>query len=155
MAKKKKKDTSDYKHWKVVTSCMLKASAEEVWDMVGGFYTINNWCPDISDSGVQRGQSNDRDIRRKIIFPGQPAAWEQLTYMDNENMKYRYKWYKGPWGEMIQQYHSEIEVIEVKPGKMCLMKWTGWFYYKEDAITTFYHNGYKFLIDRFGGKILK
>ena len=153
MGKKRKKiDTSNYTNWKIVTTCELNAPADVVWKLVGGFYNISEWCPDISISEVQRKQNKDRDIRRKIIFTGQPPAWEELVFMDNENMRYKYKWYKGEWGELVQNYHAEIEVIETKVGKKCLMKWSSTFYYDQDAITQFYHNGFDYLIKLYGGK---
>ena len=147
-------DNSDYIDWEVITACELNASAAEVWYLVGGFYNIHHWCPDIETSVVQEGQGEDRNIRREIAFPNQPLAWEELEFMDNKNMLYKYKWYKGAWGESVQKYHSQIQVVETELGKKCILKWSAKFFHDSDAITGFYHNGFNFLIEKFGGKII-
>ncbi|MBL4604591.1 MAG: SRPBCC family protein [Flavobacteriaceae bacterium] len=142
----------EYKDWRVVTVCELNAPAAEVWDMVGGFYNINQWHPDIPISEIPEGQDKDRNIRRKLTFPGQPPTWEELVFVDNENMRYKYKWHKGKWGEMIQKYHAQIQVIEKEVDKSCIVQWTSTFYYFEDGLTQFYHNGFDGLIKLYGGK---
>lgn len=141
----------EYKDWRVVAVCELNASAQEVWDLVGGFYTIHHWHPDIALSEVPKDQADEREVRRELTFPGQPHTWEQLVSMDNENMIYRYKWFKGEWGEKVKNYHAKIQVIELEIGERCLMQWSSIFSYPEDALTQFYHNGFESLVKRFGG----
>ena len=145
-------DTSNYTDWRVVTVCELHAPAAEVWHLVGGFYNIHQWHPDIAISEVPENQSEERDVRRKLTFPGQPPTWEELVFMDNENMHYKYKWHKGAWGEMVQQYHADIQVVETEIDKSCIMRWASTFYYSEDGLTQFYHNGFENLVKMFGGK---
>lgn len=147
-------NTKEYKNWRVVTACELHAPASEVWNLVGGFYNINQWHPDIAISEVPEKQVEDRDIRRKLTFPGQPPTWEELVFMDNENMRYKYKWHKGEWGEMIQKYHAQIQVVGIELDKRCIMQWSSTFYFSEDGLTQFYHNGFKNLIEIFGGKLI-
>lgn len=148
----KKIDTSCYTDWEVVAVCELNSPADVVWRLVGGFYNIHQWHPDIAISEVPKGQSEERDIRRKLTFPGQAPTWEELVFMDNENMRYKYKWFKGEWGEMVQNYHADIQIVETKLNKTCLMKWSSTFFYKEDGLTQFYHNGFDNLVKLFGGK---
>lgn len=145
-------DTSNYTDWEVVTVCELYAPADKVWNLVGGFYPIDQWHPDISISEVPEGQAGISEVRRKLTFPGQDPTWEELVFMDNENMHYKYKWHKGTWGELVQKYHADIQIIETKLGESCLMKWSSTFFYKEDGLTQFYHNGFDGLIKIFGGK---
>ena len=142
----------EYKDWRVVTTCELNASAAEVWDMVGGFYTLPKWHPDIAISEIPEEQHESGFIRRKLTFPGQPPTWEELVFVDNENMRYKYKWHKGKWGEMIQKYHAQIQVIEKEVGKSCIVQWSSTFYFSEDGLTQFYHNGFDGLIKLYGGK---
>lgn len=152
MKKSKGINTSNYKNYKLFTEVELSAPASEVWDLVGGFYPIHHWHPDISLSEVPEDQGNERDIRRKLTFPGQDPTWEELVSMDNANMCYRYKWYQGTWGEMVQKYHAEIMVYELKPGETCVMRWSSTFFFSEDGLTAFYNHGYDNLIKKFGGR---
>lgn len=146
--------TKEYKDWQVVVACELDAPASEVWYLVGGFYNINQWHPDIAIAEVQEDQVTDRNIRRKLTFPGQEPTYEELVFMDNENMRYQYKWHKGAWGEEIQKYHSQIQVIETELSKKCLVQWSCSFYYYKDGLTQFYQNGFENLIKMYGGKLI-
>jgi len=146
--------TEKYENWKVITACQLNTSATKAWELVGGFYNLDQWHPDITKSEVQDEQSEDSDIVRKLTIPGQSFNWEQLVFLDNENMRYKYKWYKGEWGEMVQKYHSQIQIIETVKDKQCSVQWSSSFYYYEDGLTQFYHNGFESLIKMFGGKLI-
>ncbi len=147
-------DTRDYKDWRVVVVCELNAPAAKVWHLVGGFYNIDQWHPDIDISEVPEEQVEERDIRRKLTFPRQEPTYEELVFMDNENMRYKYKWHKGEWGEVIQKYHSQIQVVELELDKRCLVQWSSSFYYSEDGLTQFYKNGLENLVKMFGGKLI-
>jgi len=146
--------TKEYKNWRVVVVCDLNASAAKVWHLVGGFYNINQWHPDIPICEVPEEQGEERDIRRKLSFPGQTPTWEEIVFMDNENMRYTYKWHKGEWGETTQKYHAQIQVIETELDKRCLVQWSSKFYATEDGLTQFYQNGFENLINMFGGKLI-
>ena len=39
-------DPDDVKHWTVNRTVELGASREDVWQVVGGFYTVHEWHPD-------------------------------------------------------------------------------------------------------------
>jgi hypothetical protein len=144
----------EYKNWRVVAVCELNTSAAIVWHLVGGFYNLNQWHPDILICEVPEEQGEERDIRRKLIFPGQTPTWEELVFMDNETMRYTYKWHKGKWGETTQKYHAQIQVIETELDKRCLMQWSSTFYSSEDGLTQFYQNGFENLVSIFGGKLI-
>ncbi|CAL2093062.1 Polyketide cyclase/dehydrase/lipid transport protein [Tenacibaculum sp. 190524A02b] len=137
-----------YKDWRVVQSVELGASAKEVWDVIGGFFTIHEWHPDITELEVLKEQTETREIRRLLTFPGQPKAIEELVMMDNENFHYRYKWHWGQWGEAIHKYYSDLRVIDLKGGTS-MVQWVATFYYKEDAISEFYQRGFDELLRRF------
>jgi len=79
--------TEKYENWKVITACQLNTSATKAWELVGGFYNLDQWHPDITKSEVQDEQSEDSDIVRKLTIPGQSFNWEQLVFLDNENMR--------------------------------------------------------------------
>jgi hypothetical protein len=137
-----------YKDWRVVQSIELGASAEEVWEVIGGFFTIHKWHPDITELDIIKEQTETREMRRLLTFPGQPKAIEELVMLDNSNFHYRYKWHAGDWGEMVHKYYSDLRVIDVKGGK-CVVQWVATFYYKEDAISDFYQRGFDELLKRF------
>ncbi|WP_428742595.1 SRPBCC family protein [Tenacibaculum sp.] len=137
-----------YKDWRVVQSVELGASAEQVWEVIGGFYTIHKWHPDITELDVISDQTDTRQLRRLLTFPGQPKAIEELVMMDNENHHYRYKWHWGEWGQEIHKYYSDLRVFDVKGGT-CIVQWVATFYYKEDAISDFYQRGFDELLKLF------
>jgi hypothetical protein len=137
------------KHWKVIRTKVLEASAEEIWEIVGGFYTLHLWHPDIQKTEIYPDQTSNKEIRRNLTFPGQPIATEQLIFMNNQDFYYGYKWFAGPWGEEVKEYHSEIRLVELEIGKKCLMQWTGHFFYTQDALSEFYDNGLNALAKRF------
>jgi len=139
-----------YKNWRVVRTVELNAPAQEVWDLVGGFFNIHKWHPDIVQTEVPSDQTDVSAIRRFLTFPGQPKTTEELIFMDNENFHYRYKWHAGEWGEKVQRYFAEIRVLELELEKRCVVQWSSTFYYFEDALTQFYQNGFAALVKRFG-----
>ena len=138
----------NYKNWKVVQSVELGATAKQVWDIVGGFYTIHKWHPDITDTEVITDQTDTRQIRRLLTFPEQPQGIEELVSIDNENYHYSYKWYWGEWGEKIHKYRSDLRVFDTKEGNSVL-QWKATFFYKEDAISEFYQRGFDKLLKLF------
>lgn len=137
-----------YKNWRVVQSTELGAPAAKVWEVIGGFYTIHEWHPDITVGEIIKDQTKSRELRRVLTFPGQPVTIEELVLMDNANHHYTYKWHAGEWGELIENYHSSLRVFDLKGGKS-IVQWIGQFYYKEDAISVFYQNGFDELLRRF------
>ena len=142
--------TKAAKKWRVVRTVELNAPAEKVWALVGGFYNLHQWHPDIAATEVVPDQTEISAVRRLLTFPGQPKTTEQLLFMDNENYHYRYKWHSGAWGEQVKDYVADISVFEVEQGKTCIMRWYSTFVYPEDAITQFYQNGFDSLVARFG-----
>jgi hypothetical protein len=139
-----------YKNWRVVRTVELNASAQEVWDLVGGFFNIHKWHPDIVQTEVPGDQTEMSPVRRLLTFPGQPKTTEELIFMDNENFHYRYKWHEGEWGEKVQRYVAEIKVLELELDERCVVQWSSTFYYFEDALTQFYQNGFAALVKKFG-----
>lgn len=138
------------KRWRVVRTVELNAPAAEVWALVGGFYNIHQWHPDIAQTEVVPDQTKISAVRRLLTFPGQPKTTEELLFMDNENFHYRYRWHSGAWGERVKDYVADICVFEVEQGRTCIMRWYSTFVYTEDAITPFYQHGFDSLIQLFG-----
>ena len=137
------------KDWRVAQTVELGAPAKEVWDLIGGFYTIHLWHPDIQKTEVPGNQTDTGPLRRVLTFPGQPTTTEELIMMDNEGFHYTYHWHAGDWGERVQKYVASLRVFEIEDGKRCIAQWASTFYYFEDALHEFYWNGFRALQKRF------
>ncbi len=68
----------EYKHWRVVQTVELNASSVDVWQVVGGFFNIHLWHPDIQLTEIPDDQTMVMPIRRVLTFPGQPKTTEEL-----------------------------------------------------------------------------
>jgi hypothetical protein len=139
----------DYKHWKVTRMVELGASRETIWEIVGGFYTLHHWHPDIPLSEIPPEQADTRQLRRLLTFPGQPKTTEELVSMDNDDCHYRYKWYAGAWGERVKNYRASLRVFAGDLEQTCVLQWASEFDYPNDAISEFYQNGFRALAARF------
>jgi len=133
----------------VIQCVELGASAADVWALIGGFYTIHQWHPDIAQTTVPKNQTETGPLRRELTFPGQPITVEELLFQDNANWRYSYKWHAGEWGERVKNYVAEIRVIELEPQRRSLVHWSSTFTYFEDALSEFYWNGFRELQRRF------
>ncbi|MGZ4790468.1 MAG: SRPBCC family protein [Ilumatobacteraceae bacterium] len=129
----------------------LHAPAADVWEVVGGFFTIHDWHPDITSGRVADDQTKIRPIRRQLSFSGQPDTIEELVFLDNADRRYGYKWHAWPWGERVQNYRAEIRVFDGEMGATSWMQWSSTFDYTSDALTEFYENGFAELKKRFAG----
>ncbi len=138
-----------YKHWNVIRTVTLGARQQTVWDVIGGFYTLHLWHPDITLSEVPPEQTQTKEVRRLLTFPGQPKTTEELVSMDNDDCHYRYKWHAGPWGEAVRNYHASLRVLAGDLDQTCLVQWASEFDYPTDAISQFYENGFTALAKRF------
>ena len=133
---------NENRHWRVVQTVELAANSKEVWNTVGGFFTIHLWHPDIEITEIPEDQTSASAIRRILTFPGQPKTTEELLHLDNENLHYSYKWHAGAWGEKVQNYCASIRVIDTYMSERCIMQWSSSFEYSEDAVSDFYWRGF-------------
>ncbi len=135
--------------FRVVQCVELGAAAPTVWQVVGGFYNIHAWHPDIAKTNVPANQTSMTPLCRELTFSGQPITTEELIAQDNIAWYYKYKWFSGEWGERVRNYHAELRVIEIEPDRRCLVQWSSTFVYTEDAVSEFYWNGFRELQKRF------
>jgi hypothetical protein len=140
---------SGVKHWKVTRTVELGATREKVWAVVGGFYTIHKWHPDITEVGVPRDQTSTRELRRELTFPDQAPTTEELILMDNEDCYYSYKWHSGAWGERVKNYRACLRVFAGDGNRTSIVQWSSVFDYSEDAISEFYERGFRCLLALF------
>ena len=118
-------------------------------ELVGGFFNIHVWHPDIADTEVPEDQTSVSPLRRVLTFPGQPKTIEELMSLDNERFHYRYKWYQGAWGEDVRNYVAEIQLVPLPESDRCSFQWSSTFNNPEDAITVFYQKGCHHLQQQF------
>jgi hypothetical protein len=137
------------KHWQVLRSVELGAPRDTVWELIGGFYTLHLWHPDIALTEIPPEQVSTRQLRRVLTFPGQPKTTEELVSMDNDDCHYRYRWFAGAWGEAVKNYHASLRVFAGDLGRSCTVVWASEFDYPSDAISDFYLNGFRALQKRF------
>ena len=138
-----------YRKWNVLQTVELGAAPQDVWKVVGGFFTIHLWHPDIKRTEVPRNQTETAAIRRLLTFPLQPKTTEELIAMDNDGLRYRYKWHAGEWGERVKDYSAEIRVFGLTSNVKSVLQWSSSFSYFEDAVTEFYWNGFRALQKKF------
>jgi len=120
----------------------INASADEVWRVVGGFYTIHKWHPVIGSTTVPPDQADTGPVRRIITLPqfGETTV-EELVIYDAANRHYRYKWHSGEWGEKVKDYSADIRVFDSDNGKACIVQWESRYIYHEDPVSEFYKLG--------------
>lgn len=140
----------ELKHWRIVQTVELPASAERVWSVVGGFYNIHLWHPDIAQSDVPAEQTSISAMRRILTFPGQPETTEELVSLDNIHQLYDYKWYAGAWGEEVRDYRARIQVFDTFMSERCIVQWSSTFRCDHDAVSEFYQRGFNALKEQFG-----
>jgi Polyketide cyclase / dehydrase and lipid transport len=140
---------NEYRHWNVIRSVTLAATQREVWALIGGFYTLHHWHPDIALSEVPPDQTDVPQLRRLLTIPGQPKTTEELVSMDNADCHYRYKWHAGAWGEAVKNYHASLRVLAGDLDRTCVVQWASEFDCPTDAISEFYLNGFRALLQRF------
>ena len=141
--------TQPLKRWRVVQTVELGAQARDVWDVIGGFYTVHLWHPDITRIEVPPGQTETAALRRLVTSPGRPKTTEELVMMNNDDFHYRYKWHAGQWGEKIKNYVADLRVFDVSMAERSIVQWSSTFDYCEDALSAFYQNGLRVLQERF------
>ena len=135
--------------WHVIRCVELGAPAAEVWELIGGFFTIHEWHPDITHTEIPAQQTSTRQLRRILTFPGQPTTTEELVFMNNADFHYGYRWYEGPWGEAVKNYRASLRVFAGDQDKSCTVQWASTFDHPTDAISVFYLNGFRELQKRF------
>ena len=137
------------RRWHVTRSVELGAPAAEVWQVIGGFFTIHLWHPDIAELEILEDQTDLFMIRRRLTFPGQPKTIEELTSMNNDDYHYTYQWHAGAWGEAVKEYKASLRALDLDLGQRCAVQWSSTFVYHEDGISDFYWNGFRALQERF------
>lgn len=143
-------EPATYRHWHVIRTVCLNAAARDVWEVVGGFFTIHTWHPDIDRTEILTDATSTHALRRRLFFPGQAPTIEELVMLDEAAYHYRYRWHAGPWGEEVRHYRASLRVLAGDLDRSCVVQWESTFEHPQDAISNFYLHGFDALKKRFG-----
>lgn len=135
-----------YRDWNVIRAVEVGAPAADLCAVIGGFYTMHLWHPDIEVTEISPTQTDTRQLRRILTFPGQPKTTEELVSLDDGDFHHRYKWHVGAWGERAKDYHASLRVLAGDLDATSVVQWQSTFSYPTDAIS---EHGFEALLERF------
>jgi hypothetical protein len=133
-------------------SVTLKASAQAVWSLIGGFDSLPRWLPPVAKS-VETTQAGA--AVRRLSLQGGGTVVEQLERHDDKARSCRYAIISSPLP--VANYHAELSVHEEGPQR-CTVRWRSTFDPKgapePDAVAAIkgvYQAGFDSLKGKFGG----
>ncbi|CAF3329338.1 unnamed protein product [Rotaria sp. Silwood2] len=128
------------KRFNVIQTVQIPASADIVWNLIGGFFDIHKWHPQIL--ATEMNDHQPMPIKRRVIFANQMIdTVEQLDFLDNHRREYQYINVGGNWGKLVQNYKSKLHVIEDNNGQSSIVSWSGSFDSYNDIVSDFYRIG--------------
>jgi len=98
----------------------LPASAEAVWEVIGGFGALGDWHPAIEKLELQDGGK-----LRRLHLAGGGLIVERLEAHDDHARHYSYTIVEGPLP--VADYHSTLKVEAEPGGHHCVVHWSGHF----------------------------
>jgi hypothetical protein len=100
-------------------SIRVPASAENVWDLVGGFNSLPDWMQGVTTSELSEGGR-----LRSICLESGEVSVERLEYFDNLGFTYSYSITRGAFP--VTDYFS---IFTVQPGgeNASIVEWSGEF----------------------------
>jgi hypothetical protein len=133
-------------------SVSLNASAEAVWELIGGFDALPRWHPAVASSRASR---ENGETRRRLSLQGGGEILEGLERHDDAARSYSYTIVEGPLP--VAGYRSQLSV-EPAGAQGCTVRWIASFEPKgapeRDALAAVrgvYQAGFDSLRTRFGG----
>jgi hypothetical protein len=103
----------------VIVSVTLAASAERVWDFIGGFQSLAEWSSSIKTSLSEHGR-----VRRLKTTDGAVIA-ERLQSYSEADKSYSYTIVSGPIP--VKNYRSTLRVTGEPGGASCVAEWSSEF----------------------------
>lgn len=98
----------------------VAASADEVWQLIGGFDALPDWLPYIPSSRTSEGGRV-----RHLANPNGEAIVERLEKFDNAARSYSYSIVQAPFP--ITNYLATISVDQKAEEHGCRVRWSGTF----------------------------
>ncbi|MCY1543244.1 Polyketide cyclase / dehydrase and lipid transport [compost metagenome] len=103
---------------KAHASVQLRASAERVWQVIGGFDSLPDWLPFIPQSSLSEGGR----IRNLRTVDGESII-ERLLHFSEAERSYTYTILQGP--APVRDYQSTLRVLDEVGGAR--VEWSGSF----------------------------
>lgn len=131
----------------VAAAVDLAAPPEEVWELIGGFDSIPDWLPEVSQSVSSKGG------RLRTLTLGSGTVVEELVAFDAEARRYSYRILDGKLP--VVDYLATLEVSPAAGGSN--VSWTASFepggVAEAEAvqlITAVFNGGLGKLVERYG-----
>ena len=106
---------------KVSMSTNLGVSADQLWNMIGGFHSISDWHPAIEKCDIEE---DGKVTLRRLSLAGGGEIVERLERSDDDERSYSYSIVSSPLP--VGNYQSTIRVIEGEGGN-AKVQWSSEF----------------------------
>ena len=120
-----------------IASIVIPASAERVWQLIGGFNSLPDWLPYILDSALSEGGRI-----RTLANPAGEAIVERLEAFNDKERFYSYSILKAPFP--ARDYFATIRV-RTAGEEASVVEWSGSFTpvgVSEQEVTQLFHGIY-------------
>ena len=107
---------------KVSMSTKLNVSAQQVWDVIGGFNALPDWHPLVDKSEIDEG--GEATIRR-LSLAGGGTIIERLEAVNANERRYSYSILHGLLP--VAGYQATIKVTEDEGEGCCAVEWSSEF----------------------------
>ncbi|AYL94787.1 SRPBCC family protein [Mucilaginibacter celer] len=98
----------------------IPVTANEVWQLIGGFNSLPDWLPYIPHSELQEGGRV-----RHLANPEGGVIIERLMAFDETERSYTYHILQAPFP--VKDYYSTLRVRTGETGNSCRVEWFGDF----------------------------
>ena len=102
---------------KVSMSLDLGVSADQVWDLIGGFNALPEWHPAVEKSEIE---GEGKGSVRTLHLAGGGTITERLEQLDEEGRHYSYSILSSPLP--VANYNSTLRLKE-NPAGGCTVEW--------------------------------
>lgn len=120
-------------------SMEVAATAERVWQLIGGFNSLPDWLPYIPASELSEGGRV-----RSLKTPAGEVIIERLESFSEQDRSYSYSILQAPFP--ATHYLSTLQVREIAGGQAALVVWSGSFVpvgVSDEKISRLFHGIYR------------
>ncbi len=107
---------------KVSMKTELKAPADEVWKLIGGFNALPDWHPAVAESTTEG--EGEGSVRR-LSLAGGGTIVERLESVDDNERRYSYSIVDSPLP--VSNYRATISAREQGDGTATVVEWSSEF----------------------------
>ncbi len=111
----------------ILTSSVINAPVEVVWDKIRDFNGLPDWNPAIADSAIENGEPSDRVgcIRNFNLKDSGGNIREQLLALDDVEFLCTYTILESPLP--LEHYIATLRLLPITDGDMTYAEWTAEF----------------------------